>query len=67
MAKRVRSTSAFFLKTGKGAKASGSFGSWGRLSQSRGGKFTFINLHSRPLGNPAPKHKFSTTNQPPRP
>ena len=67
MAKRITSKSAFFLKTGKGAIASGSFGPWGRLSQSTGGKFTIINLHSRPLGNPNPKHKFSTTSQPPRP
>ena len=67
MAKRLRASSAYFLKTTRGSKASGSFGGWGRLSTSRWGKYTIINLHSRPLGNPNPVHRFSSTNQPPRP
>ena len=67
MAKRLRTKSAYFLNTASGSKASGSFGDWGRLSTSRRGKYTIINLHSRPLGNPNPVHRFSSTNQPPRP
>ena len=67
MPKRLHAKSAYFLNTASGSKASGSFGNWGRLSTSRGGKYTIINLHSRPLGNPNPVHRFSSTNQPPRP
>lgn len=67
MAKRIRSTGAFFLQTSQGAETSGSFGAWGSLSHSRGNKTTFIRSTSRPLGNPNPKHRFTSTNQPPRP
>lgn len=67
MARRVTSTGAFFLRTSPGASASGTFGAWGRLSSTRSNKHTVITLNSRPLGNPNPKHRFSSTNQPPRP
>lgn len=67
MVKRIRSKNAFFLNTERGAKVSGSFGEWGHLSRSPRGKFVFITLMSRPTGNPNPVHKFSSTNQPPRP
>ena len=67
MPKRITSQRAFFLKTGVGAYVSGSFGAWGRLSYTRKRKHTVITNHTRPLGNPNPKHRFSSTNQPPRP
>ena len=67
MPKRLHAKSAYFLYTASGSKASGSFGDSGRLSTSRRGYYTIINLHSRPLGNPNPVHRFSSTNQPPRP
>ena len=67
MPKRLHAKSAYFLNTASGSKASGSFGDWGRLSTSRGGKYTIINLHLRALGNPNPEHRVSSSNQPPRP
>lgn len=67
MAKRVRSNGAYFLDTQPGSKVSGSFGEWGHISKSQRKKYTFITLNSRPTGNPNPVHRFSTTNQPPRP
>lgn len=67
MAKRVRVTSGFFLKTGPGTKVSGTFGAWGRLAKSNRRKYTYVIHHSRGLGNPNPKNRFSSTNQPPRP
>lgn len=67
MAKRVYLLGAFFLNSGPGADTSGTFGDWGRLSTTRRKRHTVVTLHSRPLGNPNPKHRFSSTNQPPRP
>ena len=67
MAKRVYLLGAFFLNSGRDADTSGTFGDWGRLSNTRWNRHTVVTLHSRPLGNPNPKHRFSSTNQPPRP
>lgn len=67
MAKRVYLLGAFFLRSGNTANTSGTFGNWGRLSNTLKRKHTVVTLHSRPLGNPNPKHRFSSTNQPPRP
>lgn len=67
MARRITSKSAFFLKTDRNSKASGKFGTWGHLAQSRKGKNIVIVYHTKPMGNPNPKHRFTSTNQPPRP